>query len=87
MTSPVVTLTSKRTFYINGVWCWLFLSVMKKKKKKKEKTNYIIKQSLTIEVLDITLISPLNPILTSAIASVNIGILWWISCHIQYLNS
>ena len=27
------------------------------------------------------------PILTSAIALVNIGILWWISHHIQYLNS
>ena len=27
------------------------------------------------------------PILTSAIASVNIGFLWWISRHIQYLNS
>ena len=26
------------------------------------------------------------PILTSAFASVNIGILWWISHHIQYLN-
>ena len=27
------------------------------------------------------------PILTSAIASVSHGILWWISRHIQYLNS
>ena len=27
------------------------------------------------------------PILTSAIASVNIGIVWLISFHIQYLNS
>ena len=33
------------------------------------------------------LISTIEYILTSAIASVNIDILWWISRHIQYRNS
>ena len=37
-------------FYINGVWCWPLLSQLSR-----EKTNYIIKQLLTIEVLDMML--------------------------------
>ena len=48
----------------------------------------MIKQFLTIQVLDMTLISTIEyQSLTSAIASVNIGIIWWISRHIQYLNN
>ena len=39
-------------FYIYGVWCWLLLSQLSK-----EKTNYMIKQLMNIEVLDMTLIS------------------------------
>ena len=49
---------------------------------------YIIKQLLTIETSNkICDIHHRIPILTSAITSVKIGILWWISNHIQYLNS
>ena len=55
VTSPVVTPTSARAFYINGVWCWLFLPQLSR-----EKTNYIIKQLLTIEVLDMMLISSIE---------------------------
>ena len=50
--SQVLTPMSTRTFYINGVWCWLLLWQLSR-----EKTNCIIKQLLTIEVLDMMLIS------------------------------
>ena len=74
----------------------------KKKKKKKKQTKkktsfremskgqYIIKQLLTIEVLDMTLKSILEYQYwsrLSAISAITIGILRWISSHIQYLNS
>ena len=52
VTSPVVTLTSARAFYIDGIFCWLLLPQLSR-----EKTNFIIKQVLTIEALDMTLIS------------------------------
>ena len=52
VTSPVVTLTSARAFYINEIFCWLLLPQLST-----EKTNFIIKQVLTIEALDMTLIS------------------------------
>ena len=51
-TASVVTPTSTHAFCINGVWCWMLLSQLSI-----EKTNYIIKQLLTIEILDMTLIS------------------------------
>ena len=48
---------------------------------------HIIKQLLTTELSDMTLLSTTeSPLLTLATASVNIGILWWVSHHIQYLK-
>ena len=54
-TSPVVTPMYTRAFCINGVWCWMLLPQLSK-----EKTNYIIKQLSTIEVLDMALISTIE---------------------------
>ena len=47
-----MTPTSTGAFYISGVWRWLLLPQLSR-----EKTNYVIKQLLTIEVLDMTLLS------------------------------
>ena len=47
--------SSDADFYINGVWCWLLLPLLSG-----EKTNYVIKQLLTIELLDMMLISPIE---------------------------
>ena len=46
-----MTWTSMHAFYINGDWCSLLLLQLSR-----EKTNYMIKQLLTIEVLAMTLI-------------------------------
>ena len=51
VTSQVVTPTSTRAFYLNGVWCWMLLPELSR-----EKTNYIIQNLWNIEVLDMTLI-------------------------------
>ena len=48
---------------------------------------YIIKQLLTIEALDMMWYWPENTNIDLGFASVNIGILWSISHHIQCLNS
>ena len=62
--SHVVTPTSTRAFYINLVGCWLLLPQLSK-----EKTTYIVKQLLTIEVLDIILAEKRN-------ASINSGVVF-----------
>ena len=60
MTSLVMTPTSTRAFCINGVCCWQLLPQLSR-----GKTKYTIKQLLTIEVLDMALISPLSIVLFS----------------------
>ena len=68
---------------INGVWCWLLLPQVLREKDKQYNKTIIDYWGIGYDVN----ISNLISILTSAIASANIPFLWWISHHIQYLNS
>ena len=81
VTSPVVTPTSTRAFCINNIWCRNLLPQL---------TIEITSSKIIIDYWWIRHGVDIHHwilLLTSAFASVNIDILWWISRHIQYLSS